>query len=138
MNVYTAQQTQIWKSNSFASIKRTMMNLNQSIEQLPTVYALYLVRKFKVSGCTAAFKAEACKDNIVINIGKWFAAEMAKEVGAGLLKKIPLAGGLLADTILGTGLTKSSFAASCGQLKDVLRDTYFTRGDIPGKQESAL
>ncbi len=71
----------------------------------------------------------------VINVGKWFAAKMAKEVGAGLLKKIPFAGGLLADTILGTGLTKFSFATSCSQLKDVLRDTYFTRGDIPGKQE---
>ncbi len=71
----------------------------------------------------------------VINVGKWFAAKMAKEVGAGLLKKIPLAGGLIADTLLGTGLTKFSFASSCGQLKNVLRDTYFTRGDIPGKQE---
>ena len=71
----------------------------------------------------------------VINVGKWFATKMAKEVGAGLLKKIPFAGGLLADTILGTGLTKFSYATSCGQLKDVLRDTYFTRGDIPGRQE---
>ncbi len=71
----------------------------------------------------------------VINVAKWFGAKMAKEVGAGLLKKIPLAGGVLADTLLGTGLTKFSFATSCGQLKDVLRDTYFTRGDIPGKQE---
>lgn len=71
----------------------------------------------------------------VINVGKWFATKMAKEVGAGLLKKIPFAGGLLADTILGTGLTKSSYAASCGRLKDILRDTWFTRGDIPGRQE---
>lgn len=71
----------------------------------------------------------------VINVGKWFATKMAKEVGAGLLKKIPFAGGLLADTILGTGLTKFSYTTSCGHLKDVLRDTYFTRGDIPGKQE---
>lgn len=71
----------------------------------------------------------------VINVGKWFATKMAKEVGAGLLKKIPFAGGLLADTLLGTGLTKFSFTTSCSQLKDVLRDTYFTRGDIPGKQE---
>ncbi len=71
----------------------------------------------------------------VISVGKWFASKMAKEVGAGLLKKIPFAGGLLADTILGTGLTKFSYATSCSQLKDVLRDTYFTRGDIPGKQE---
>lgn len=71
----------------------------------------------------------------VINVGKWFASKMAKEVGAGLLKKIPFAGGLLADSILGTGLTKFSYTTSCGQLKNVLRDTYFTRGDIPGKQE---
>ena len=71
----------------------------------------------------------------VINVGKWFASKMAKEVGAGLLKKIPFAGGLLADSILGTGLTKFSYATSCGQLKNVLRDTYFTRGDIPGKQQ---
>ncbi len=60
----------------------------------------------------------------VINVGKWFATKMAKEVGAGLLKKIPFAGGLLADTILGTGLTKLSYTTSCGQLKDVLRDTW--------------
>ncbi|MBE5790270.1 MAG: hypothetical protein E7325_11635 [Clostridiales bacterium] len=71
----------------------------------------------------------------VVNVGKWFAKKMAKEVGAGLLKKIPFAGGLLADSLLGTGLTKFSFVTSCSQLKDVLRDTYFTRGDIPGKQE---
>lgn len=70
----------------------------------------------------------------VINVGKWFATKMAKEVGAGLLKKIPFAGGLLADTLLGTGLSQFSFATSCNQLKDVLRDTYFTRGDIPGRQ----
>lgn len=71
----------------------------------------------------------------VINVGKWFASKMAKDVGAGLLKKIPFAGGLIADTLLGTGLTKFSYATSCGRLKDVLRDTYFTRGDIPGKEE---
>ena len=71
----------------------------------------------------------------VINVGKWFATKMAKEVGAGLLKKIPFAGGLLADTILGSGSTKFSYVTSFSKLKDVLRDTYFTRGDIPGKQE---
>lgn len=71
----------------------------------------------------------------VINVGKWFATRMAKEVGAGLLKKVPFAGGVLADTILGTGLTRFSFTASCGHLRDVLKDTYFTRGDIPGRQE---
>ena len=74
----------------------------------------------------------------VINVAKWFAVKMAKEVGSGLLKKIPFAGGVLADTILGTGLTKFSFVSSCTQLKNVLKDTYFTRGDIPGRQEEDL
>lgn len=73
----------------------------------------------------------------VINVGKWFAAKMAKDVGAGLLRKIPLAGGLLADTIFGAGLTKN-FVPSCNRLMDVLRDTYLTRGDIPGRQDEDI
>ncbi len=72
----------------------------------------------------------------VINVAKWFGTNLAKQLGGSLLRKVPVAGGLIASVVLGgSGFTKVSFIAMGKRLESTLRDTYFTRGDIPGRQE---